>query len=78
MLILKQHLVTVKVLYFIPGYQYIVSELVWQTLDRRPEYPRIHRFLNFWRSEIDAVIAEIVIFDSPHSDWRNGIIIPLN
>jgi uncharacterized protein Usg len=32
---------------------------MWQTLDLAPQYPRIHRFLNFWRSEIDAVIHSV-------------------
>jgi uncharacterized protein Usg len=32
---------------------------MWQTLDLAPQYPRIHRFLDFWRREIDAVIHSV-------------------
>lgn len=75
---LDYSLVTVKVLYFIPDYTHVLNLFVWQTLDLSPRYPRIHQFLDHWRREIDAVIKEIVICDSPNpSDWRNGMIIPL-
>ena len=76
---LDYSIVTVNVLYFLPDYHDIVQEFVWQTLDVRPRYPRIQRFLDYWRREIDAVIKEVVISDSQHAsrDWRHGIIIPV-
>lgn len=75
---LDYSIVTIRVLYFIPGYQHLVNLFIWQTQDLRPHYPRVHRFLDHWRREIDAVIKEIMICDSSHAkaDWRNGIIIP--
>ena len=70
-------LVTVRVVYFLPDYHDILQEFLWQTMDMRPGYPRIQRFLDYWRREIDAVIKEIDIaeINTPHN-WRNGIIIP--
>jgi uncharacterized protein Usg len=68
-------IVTVNVIYHMPDYPDLLNQFLWQTLDLRPDYPRIHRFLKFWRREIDAVIAEIVICDSK-ANWRNGIIFP--
>ena len=47
-----------------PDYQVILQQFVWQTADIRPEYPRIHKFLNYWKDNIDAVIAEVKISDS--------------
>lgn len=73
-------IVTVNVLFYLPDYASIVQEFLWQTLDRRPQYPRIHRFLDFWRRDIDAVIKEIIIIDMPDLDtnrWRHGIVIPI-
>jgi uncharacterized protein Usg len=55
-------IVTVQVLYFIPGYS-LLNEFLWQTLDTRPRYPRVHSFLDYWRREIDAVIKEVTICD---------------
>ena len=73
-------LVTVNVLYYMPDHQHILNEFLWQTLDLRPKYPRIHKFLDYWRREIDAVIKEVTICDIPDPDvkkWRHGIIFPM-
>ena len=60
----RKVLATVDVLYWMPDYQDILQQFVWQTADIRPEYPRIHKFLNYWKDNIDAVIAEVKISDS--------------
>ena len=62
MIILKNTIVTVNVLYWMPDYQNILQQFIWQTDDVRPEYPRVHKFLNYWHDNIDAVIEEIEIY----------------
>lgn len=52
-------LATAEVLYYIPDHPTLLQSFVWQTLDLAPKYPRIHRFLDFWRREIDAVIHSV-------------------
>lgn len=52
-------LTTAEVLYYIPDHPALLQSFVWQTLDLAPSYPRIHKFLNFWRAEIDAVIHSV-------------------
>lgn len=52
-------LATAEVLYYMPDHPKLLQSFVWQTLDLAPGYPRIHRFLNFWRREIDAVIHSV-------------------
>jgi len=52
-------LATAEVLYYMPDHPSVLQSFVWQTLDLAPQYPRIHRFLNFWRAEIDAVIHSV-------------------
>lgn len=54
-------LTTAEVLYYIPDHPKLLQSFLWQTLDEAPEYPRIHRFLDFWRREIDAVIHSVAI-----------------
>jgi len=74
-------LVSVNILYFLPDQESLLNEFFWQTLDICPQYPRVHRFLNFWKKEIDAKIKEVVISDTPHlvqPKWRNGIVINFN
>ncbi|WP_395646573.1 protein usg [Terricaulis sp.] len=50
---------TAEVLYYMPDHPSLLQSFVWQTLDLAPKYPRIHRFLNYWRKEIDAVIHSV-------------------
>ena len=62
MIILKNTIVTVNVFYWMPDYQNVLQQFIWQTDDVRPEYPRVHKFLNYWHDNIDAVIEEIEIY----------------
>jgi uncharacterized protein Usg len=52
-------LATAEVLYYMPDHPSLLQSFVWQTLDLAPQYPRIHKFLDFWRREIDAVIHSV-------------------
>jgi len=52
-------LATAEVLYYMPDHPSLLQSFMWQTLDLAPSYPRIHKFLNFWKSEIDAVIHSV-------------------
>ena len=65
MIIQNKVIATVDILYWMPDYQDILQQFIWQTTDVNPEYPRVHKFLNFWKENIDAVIAEVKIADSP-------------
>ena len=57
----KKHLVLVNVNYFMPDYNSIVQDFFWQTEDYIPQLPRIHKFLIYWKDNIDAVINEVSI-----------------
>ena len=52
-------LATAEVLYYMPDHPKLLQSFVWQTLDLAPAYPRLHKFLDFWRAEIDAVIHSV-------------------
>lgn len=56
-----ERLTTAAVLYYMPDCPALLQEFIWQTLDLAPEYPRIHRFLDFWRREIEAVIHSVTV-----------------
>ncbi len=68
----QRTLVTLQVLYWMPDYSNILQEFVWQTKDVTPEYPRIHKFLDYWHKEIEAVISEVNLAESGRvtSDYR--------
>ena len=59
----NRRIVTVTVLYFIPDYTALLNEFVWQTVDVKPRFPRVHRFLDYWHHEIDAVIKDVTLCD---------------
>ncbi len=56
-----KRLTTAEVLYYMPDHPKLLQSFLWQTLDIAPEYPRVQRFLKFWRREIDAVIHSVAI-----------------
>ena len=68
-------LVTAEVLYYIPDHPKLLQTFMWQTLDVAPRFPRVEKFLDFWRREIEAVIHSVRVahgepLDVP--DWRNA------
>ena len=68
-------LLTAEVLYYMPDHPKLLQTFMWQTLDIAPKYPRINRFLDHWRREIEAVIHSVRV---AHSEpmavpgWRNA------
>ena len=56
-----ERLTTAEVLYYMPDHPALLQRFLWQTLDLSPEYPRIHRFLDYWRREIHAVIHSVQV-----------------
>jgi uncharacterized protein Usg len=64
-----KRLTTTEVLYFMPDHPTLLQSFLWQTQDLAPKYPRVIRFLDFWRREIDAVIHTVRIA-------HNGLISP--
>ncbi|MDP7367285.1 MAG: Usg family protein [Candidatus Pacebacteria bacterium] len=72
MILLKRKiLVTLNILYWMPDCEHILQQFVWQTTDVGPEYPRVHKFLNYWNDNIDAVISEVNIADSCETKYRS-------
>ena len=63
-IIQKKILVTLNVYYWLPDYENILQQFIWQTLDVKPKYPRVHKFLDYWHNNIDAIVNEIQICES--------------
>ena len=70
MILVRNTIVTINVLYWMPDYTHILQEFIWQTADIRPEYPRVHRFLNYWHDNIEAVISEVNIADNYVTSYK--------
>jgi len=70
MILIRNTIVTINVLYWMPDYTHILQEFIWQTADISPEYPRVHRFLNYWHDNIEAVISEVNIADNYVTSYK--------
>ena len=69
-LINKKVFVMVNIFYWMPDYEDIIQEFIWQTKDTQPTYPRVNKFLLYWKNNIDAVINEVVLSTSSSTDYR--------
>ena len=66
-------LTTLHILYGMPDHPQILQDFTWQCLDIHPQFPRVHRFLDFWKSEIEGPLREIRIAYVPlikPSEWK--------
>ena len=70
MILIKNTIVTLNVLYWMPDYEHILQQFIWQTTDVRPGYPRVHRFLNYWHDNIEAVISEVNIANNYLTSYK--------
>ena len=61
MLISTTRPVLLQVLYYMPSHPMLLNEFTWGFDDHVPQLLRTHRFLNHWKNNIDAVIAEVLI-----------------
>jgi|TARA_Y100000296_G_scaffold2510_1_gene3529 uncharacterized protein Usg len=63
-IIKRKTLITLNVYYWLPDYENILQQFMWQTVDVKPKYPRVNKFLNYWHNNIDAIINEVQITES--------------
>jgi uncharacterized protein Usg len=54
-------LTTANILYRLPEHPSLLQSFVWQFYDVPPDYPRLFKFLDFWRAEIDGIIHSVEI-----------------
>ena len=50
---------TAEILYWMPDHPSVLQSFVWQQYDMPPEFPELHRFLNFWKDNIDAALHTV-------------------
>ena len=67
--LIRNDLTTVKVIYYLPDYDHVLQEFVFQQYDIVPEYPKLNKFIKFWRRNIEARIHS-VDFASAFSEYK--------
>ena len=56
-----EQLTTIHIYYYMPDYNSLLQEFSWQIIDYDPEFPRTHRFLDHWKSNVEARIQAIYL-----------------
>lgn len=57
-------LLTAEILYWMPDHHDLLQSFVWQTMDLAPDFPRLHKFLDYWREHIEATLHSVQISHS--------------
>ena len=52
-------LTTAEMFYHKPDYTHVLNTFVWQDYDLAPDYPRLFKFIEFWRSEIEGPLHSV-------------------
>ena len=52
-------LTTAEILYHLPDHPGLLQSYIWQDLDLAPGFPVLHRFLDFWRRELDGAVHSV-------------------
>ncbi len=54
-------LTTAEILYRLPDHPDLLQSYVWQNLDIAPEFPVLHRFLDFWERNIEGRLHSVKV-----------------
>jgi uncharacterized protein Usg len=52
-------LATAEILYHLPDYPDLLQSYIWQEYDHVPDFPELHRFLQFWQSNLDGKLHSV-------------------
>ena len=67
-------LTTAEILYRMPDHQNLLQTFLWQDYDIAPKYPRLYKFIEFWRKEIEGPLHSIRFSHRKMiapGEWRN-------
>ena len=54
-------LTTAEILYHMPDAYHLLQTFVWQKLDKAPDLPALHDFLNYWERNLDGKLHSVRI-----------------
>jgi uncharacterized protein Usg len=58
-------LTTAEIVYHLPDHPEILQSYVWQAMDIAPDYPELHKFLSFWRRELEGKLHSVRVAANP-------------
>lgn len=54
-------LTTANILYRMPDHPTMLQTFIWQHYDLAPQFPELHRFLEFWERELDGPLHSVKV-----------------
>lgn len=54
-------LTTANILYRRPDHPWLLQAYVWQAYDVWPDFPELHRFLDFWQASLDGMLHSVTV-----------------
>jgi uncharacterized protein Usg len=57
--VLGYGLTTAQILYRMPDHPALLQTYVWQDYDLAPDFPEMHRFLDFWQASLDGPLHSV-------------------
>src|SRR4051794_3227009 len=54
-------LTTAEILYHLPDHPSVLQSFIWQQLDLAPEFPELHRFLDYWMRNLDGKLHSVKV-----------------
>jgi uncharacterized protein Usg len=58
----------VEVVYRMPDHRNLLQLFLWQTMDTRPHFPTVSKFLKFWREHLEGPIHDVQVKWTPIDD----------
>ena len=52
-------LTTAEFFYRMPDYTHVLNTFVWQDYDIAPDHPRLLKFIDFWKAEIEGPLHSV-------------------
>ena len=57
-------LTTATILYRLPDHPKLLQTFIWQEYDLAPKFPQLHKFLDFWRRELEGPLHSVTVAHS--------------
>ena len=52
-------LTTANIFYHMPDFQTVLQSFIWQEYDLAPNFPKLHKFLDFWQERLDGPLHSV-------------------
>lgn len=75
-------LTTAEIIYHLPDHPMLLQSYVWQEYDLAPQFPELHKFLNFWERELEGRLHSVTIAHceliKPHGFHAPGAVLTIH